>query len=135
VIKVSSNTDELAKEIRTLLKISKQCQYVPQIIKYGMLLQGKSNLFSYMIIPKYQTSLLKLYRAYNGELPLSFIRFIGLRVLEILESIHSAGYLHNDLKMDSIMIDMESDQPKEVYLADFGIATQIPKTQTPQDAF
>lgn len=63
------------------------------------------------------------------------IYHLGLTVLEILEQIHAAGYVYNDLKLDNLLIGFHDQVPGETYedncfknctinLVDFGFATR-----------
>jgi serine/threonine protein kinase len=45
---------------------------------------------------------------------------LGLSILSQLESIHDAGFIHNDLKQQNIMFDYQ----KKLHLIDFGCATK-----------
>ena len=51
------------------------------------------------------------------------VYMIGMRLLQIYERIHLAGYTYNDLKLDNILIGRESGQKlHEIRLTDFGFA-------------
>ena len=45
------------------------------------------------------------------------------QIVQRLESLHKTGYLHNDLKLDNILVG-HSD-PQNIYLIDFGSATKF----------
>ena len=50
---------------------------------------------------------------------------LGIHVLNLIERIHSIGYIHCDIKPDNIMIGDHEWDPKErnkIYLIDFGIS-------------
>ena len=46
--------------------------------------------------------------------------------MKLLEYVHEAGYIHNDLKPDNIMIGVAdtSDDSSDVKIIDFGLASQ-----------
>jgi serine/threonine protein kinase len=60
---------------------------------------------------------------------------IGLQLLDILEMIHNAGYIYNDLKLDNILLGYEQKLPADctqgncvskisINLVDFGFSTR-----------
>ena len=54
----------------------------------------------------------------GAKMPTKDIIQIGIQLIESAESIHSAGYVHADLKLDNVMVDKEN----KVYLIDYGCA-------------
>ncbi|CEL93162.1 unnamed protein product [Vitrella brassicaformis CCMP3155] len=46
---------------------------------------------------------------------------IGLQVVDVLEKVHDAGYIHRDMKPDNLMTG-KGGQQGEVFLVDFGLA-------------
>ncbi len=53
----------------------------------------------------------------------SEINSVGAQLLDILNSVHSLGYIHRDVKPGNVIL----DRNKRVHLLDFGIATSIDK--------
>ena len=52
---------------------------------------------------------------------------IGIRVLHILETIHNAGFVYNDLKLDNLVVGDFKNSPEsmnEIRLVDFGFVTR-----------
>jgi len=52
---------------------------------------------------------------------------IGIKLLEIIEKIHEAGYTYNDLKLDNILVGDNSQEEHslhEIRLVDFGFAAR-----------
>lgn len=50
---------------------------------------------------------------------------IGIKLLDIIEKVHRAGVVFNDLKMDNIMV-ANNDRPAEnLVLIDFGLASRF----------
>ena len=54
---------------------------------------------------------------------------LGLKLLNILEKVHRAGVVFNDLKMDNIMVADAQTLSKGIVLIDFGLASRY-QTQT-----
>ena len=42
------------------------------------------------------------------KIPLKDILQIGIQLIESAESIHEAGYVHADIKLDNIMVNLEN---------------------------
>lgn len=48
---------------------------------------------------------------------------MGLQILNIIQIIHKAGYVYNDMKPDNVTLGAHQPSPKDVRLIDFGAAT------------
>ncbi|XP_003743508.1 serine/threonine-protein kinase VRK1 [Galendromus occidentalis] len=81
--------------------------------------------YRYIIIDRYSSDL----EAYikNGKLPLKTAYTVGIRVLDVLEYIHSNGYIHADIKASNIMLGL-TDKNK-VYICDFGLACKFTRDE------
>ena len=56
----------------------------------------------------------------NGKkFPIQFVLYVGLRMIDIIETVHNAGYLHRDIKPGNFLI---RPQTKEVCGIDFGLS-------------
>ena len=94
-----------------------------------------STSYSYLIMPRYGINLFKLFNLRKGKFTNESIYSLGLQLLDILEQIHRAGHVFNDLKLDNMMLDLDYDDSKlktsqenifeknKVTLIDFGFAT------------
>ena len=51
-------------------------------------------------------------------MPAKDIIQLGMQLVESAQSIHNAGYVHADIKLDNIMV----DQQNKVFLIDYGCA-------------
>lgn len=76
------------------------CIGFPRLLTYGFLENKKLN---YMVLTKYDADLELMFNAYNRKFRLSTVINIGLIMIDILEKLHSIGYLHIDLKPQNIM--------------------------------
>ncbi len=63
---------------------------------------------------RYDSNIDKLFR--NGNLNSSTILQIGIQILNIVEYIHSKGYIHADIKGENILL--KENDPYHIYLVD-----------------
>lgn len=66
-------------------------------------------VFSYMVMPKYGSTLQDLFEEKEGQFSAASIYSLGIQVLTILEQMHQAGYIFNDLKLDNLLFDSGVD--------------------------
>ena len=45
-----------------------------------------------------------VFNSYNMSFSMKTICQLGIRVINILEAVHEAGYVYNDIKLDNILI-------------------------------
>lgn len=57
----------------------------------------------YFVMPRYGTDLENFFNK-GGKLSKASIYYLGLVLLQLLEQIHTSGYIYNDLKADNIMV-------------------------------
>ena len=56
-------------------------------------------------MPRYGDNIENVFASHNKQMSLSSIVCLGIQLLNILEYVHKAGYVYNDLKPDNLMID------------------------------
>ena len=56
-------------------------------------------------MPRYGITLHELFEARECNLPTEAIYSLGIQLLNIMEQIHSNGYIFNDLKLDNLLLD------------------------------
>ena len=95
----------------------------------------KGNLMAWVIMPRYGTNLETYFENMSHLMSKASIYDIGRAILFNLESVHRAGYVCNDLKLDNLMVGHGQNIKKEVFgstmfencsihLVDFGYATK-----------
>ena len=129
VIKVSSQYKIFYKEINAMKKMQKimtktvgQESEVPEIIHYGIIALKNNfsdieqqpmecdnedqqyQLMSYFIIPRFGQNLEDYFEIVKNKLSRKSAYGLGLRIIDIIEKIHAAGYTYNDLKLDNLLI-------------------------------
>ena len=87
-------------------------------------------------MPQYGSTLYDIFEARRGNFSNESVYSLGIQLLNVLEQIHNAGYIFNDLKLDNLMLENSVDCRKikksdgdiflnnNVNIIDFGFATQ-----------
>ena len=63
-------------------------------------------------MPRYGRDLFDYIHKEKVTLSSASIFNLGLKLLDILELIHSSGYVYNDLKLENIVIDLKDELPR-----------------------
>ena len=116
---------------------------VPKVMSYGMfnnIVEGKKNLYSFYVMPKYGKDIEQYFQFQKKKLSLQSIIALGIKVIDMLEMVHNSGYIYGDLKLDNILIGDGQTLPKDtgngiksdncfqnvsLNLIDFGFATKF----------
>lgn len=95
-------------------------------------------MFSYVIMPRYGQNLENYFESQNFVISESSVYELGKGILSLLEQVHAAGYVFNDLKLDNILVGFGNHLPSHYtsenifasssfHLIDFGFATRYVK--------
>ena len=57
-------------------------------------------------------NLAQIYQLHGKVLSISQIVGLGLQLVDSIESLHSLGYIHNDIKLDNIVVGVPSREIK-----------------------
>jgi len=99
-------------------------------------------IMSYLIMPRYGINLESLFQSRNSHFSRESIYSLGIQLLNMLQRVHEAGYVYNDLKLDNLLLDYgkNSQELKEstgdifkgnqVNMIDFGFATRYVDKKT-----
>lgn len=63
-------------------------------------------MFNYVVYTRLGMNIEQLMQSRAGGFTKKQIYSFGIQVLNILEKIHNAGYVYNDLKLDNVLLDM-----------------------------
>ena len=89
---------------------------------YGTVIQDNQQTY-YLIMDRLGRSLENYFSKHGMPSKQDILR-IGSSVLEVLEKIHAAGYVYNDLKLDNILLNYGESSIQQLNLADLGFATR-----------
>jgi serine/threonine protein kinase len=70
-----------------------------------------NTLKAYVIMPRYGYSLKDINETH--QLSEASIKHLGASLLDMLETIHAAGYVYNDLRPDNILVSLDHKMPNE----------------------
>lgn len=81
--------------------------------------------YRFLVMPRFGSDLQKVLDSNGFKLPLKAAYTIGIRILDILEYIHSHGYIHADIKASNLLLSfkksVDDSQHEEIWLVDFGL--------------
>jgi len=123
VVKVSDNYQMLGREIEALKDIKAKDKtgeydypydYTPSVVSKGMFILEKPSqahmenrdkaFMSYYVMTKYGRNLENIFAEHNYKFSSKTIYQLGIKLLDVIEKIHDAGYTYNDLKLDNILV-------------------------------
>lgn len=103
-----------------------------------------SEVLSYVIMPQHSLNLSSLFYLRNWQLSEASVYSLGIQLIDVLELIHTTGYIFNDLKLENLLLDYDSAvehfqstdedifQKNKVQVIDFGNATRFIDESTEQ---
>lgn len=92
-------------------------------------------------MPRFGRNLETYFENQNRELSKASVYHLGRSCLDLLEQIHIAGYVYNDLKLDNLLVDFKEHLPSKagnencfanasINLVDFGFTTKYLSRQS-----
>lgn len=82
----------------------------------------KSIKYRFMVMERFGTDLQKLFELHKRQFSVKTVFTVALKIIDILEYIHSTGYIHADIKGSNLLLGIGKDHENDVYLVDFGLA-------------
>lgn len=125
LIKISSELEMSMREYGILKQINKLKQqggdnvrHFPKVYAGGeFVLQDKQSQptrHAYIIMEKLGKSLQTYLKERNKTFSLKTVCQVGIQLLDILEQVHRAGYVYNDLKFDNILVGDGCNSPESL---------------------
>ncbi|XP_049266965.1 serine/threonine-protein kinase VRK1 isoform X1 [Rhipicephalus sanguineus] len=78
--------------------------------------------YRFMVMDRFGEDLQKILDRQGKTLPLKTAFSLGMRVIDVLEYVHSYEYIHADVKGSNLLLGFGKGNENKVYLVDFGLA-------------
>ncbi|KAH8028198.1 hypothetical protein HPB51_014153 [Rhipicephalus microplus] len=78
--------------------------------------------YRFMVMDRFGEDLQKILDRQGKTLPLKTAFSLGMRVIDVLEYVHSYEYIHADVKASNLLLGFGKGNENKVYLVDFGLA-------------
>jgi len=85
---------------------------------------GLYNMYYCMVISMLGESLSQFVKR-NGSISLNIVCSLGIKMIQIVESIHKRGFVHRDIKPDNFLFGLE--KKSDIHLVDFGFCKRFIK--------
>ncbi|CAL8136181.1 unnamed protein product [Orchesella dallaii] len=99
---------------------------------------GKEHKF--LVLPRLGKNLRQfIQKMPEKRLPIQVVYALGLQMIDILEYIHSTGYVHDDIKDSNVLLDVTSSENRngvpKIYLADYGLVNKYEYRSNPHRSY
>ena len=108
MVKMVSDTSKFSGEVKATKSIASENtigmkQSNPQVLGYG-LAEFKGKTMAWSVMPRYLMDLENYFKIMTNLISEKSICAIGIAMLNLLEGVHKAGYVFNNLKPERIML-------------------------------
>lgn len=118
-IETRSTKSRLKEEFKIYIKLMKNGvnRGIPKIINFF-----EASNYDIMVMELLGDSLDQLFIKHNKQFDIGTVLKLGIDMVNLMDSIHSAGFIHRDIKPNNFMIGHNNKQ--ELYILDFGLSKQ-----------
>ncbi|XP_075223745.1 serine/threonine-protein kinase VRK1-like [Lycorma delicatula] len=117
-----------AEEIEQWKKERKLNNFGMPVLHGSGSFEYKSCSYRFLVTDRLDKDLQSILNENNKQLPPVTVMQIGVQVLNVLEYIHSKGYIHGDIKAANMMLGLMPGTENTVYMIDFGLAAKCPSS-------
>ncbi|XP_059054688.1 serine/threonine-protein kinase VRK1 [Achroia grisella] len=93
----------------------------------------KGEKYRYLVLERYGKDVWSLFKECGRAFPAVTVFQLGLQMLDVLEYIHSRGYVHADIKGANILMGLRKGTENQAYLVDFGLASRVTEKEFKPD--
>merc|ERR1712029_692052 len=83
--------------------------------------------YRFLIMDRYGKDLQKIFQTGKKCFSNRVTYNLALKVIDVLEYIHSKGYVHNDIKAQNLLLGYGRTKENDIYLVDFGLVSKYHK--------
>jgi len=105
---------------------------MPKFIAFGSHMLSKIK-YRFLVMERFGSDLQKKLIANKNKFSLKTALTLGIKILDIIEYIHSTGYIHADIKASNLLLGFNRED--EVYLVDYGLACKYVLTDGKHKAY
>ena len=87
----------------------------------------KGKKYRFLVMDRFGKDLQKIFKTGERLFTPKVTYNLALKVIDVLEFIHSKGYCHNDIKAQNMLLGFGRTKENDVYLVDFGLASKYQK--------
>jgi len=83
--------------------------------------------YRFLIMDRYGKDLQKIFQTGKKCFSNRVTYNLALKIIDVLEYIHSKGYVHNDIKAQNLLLGYGRTKENDIYLVDFGLVSKYHK--------
>ncbi|XP_022185415.2 serine/threonine-protein kinase VRK1 [Nilaparvata lugens] len=85
----------------------------------------KNTEYRFLVTDRYGKSLYNIISENDKQIPTDTVHQIAIQLLDMLEYIHSKGYIHGDIKAANLLFGVKPGTEKYLHLVDYGLAKKF----------
>ena len=84
----------------------------------------KNEKYRFLVMDRFGKDLQKLFQTGKKRFSDQVTYNLAIKIIDVLEYIHSKGYAHNDIKAQNLLLGYGRTKENDVYLVDFGLVSK-----------